>query len=266
MFKVLLSTHKNQTRRSAGFTLIELLVVIAIIAILAAILFPVFARARENARRASCMSNLKQIGLGMMMYVQDNDERYPTYGYSASHIPGVVAPTATYGGDWYPSPSTNWFWQNMIYPYVKSVQVFICPSSPNAGEPYKAPSGNYGPYSRQYGANTDLFPNGGYGGSGLSMAVVNSPANTYAIMDSSFYVIGYANANAAPTNSNYYLPGICSIYPPTSGTYPSDCTNGRHLEGVNVAYADGHVKWLKTQTMVAEALKSNHGDWIHTNG
>ena len=80
--------NTNKTRRPApgikrshlGFTLIELLVVIAIIAILAAILFPVFARARENARRASCMSNLKQIGLGLMQYTQDYDEKYPCPG------------------------------------------------------------------------------------------------------------------------------------------------------------------------------------------
>jgi len=252
-----------QKKGIRGFTLIELLVVVAIIAVLAAILFPVFARARENARRASCMSNLKQIGLGMMMYVQDNDERYPTYGYSASHIPGVVAPTATYGGDWYPSPSTNWFWQNMIYPYVKSIQVFICPSSPNAGAAYKAPTGNYGPYSGQYGANTDLFPNGGYGGSGLSEAVVVNPANTYAIMDASFYT---ASATTGPvaSGSNYYTPGACQLFP-TSTMTANDCWNGRHFNGVNVAFADGHVKWLSTKTVVAEEQKSNHGSWSHLN-
>ncbi|MEO6908674.1 MAG: DUF1559 domain-containing protein, partial [Abditibacteriaceae bacterium] len=95
-----------------GFTLIELLVVIAIIAILAAILFPVFARARENARRASCMSNLKQIGLGVMMYVQDYDERYP--------FDKTVTPTAS--------------WYALVAPYTinysKSGQLFRCPSSP----------------------------------------------------------------------------------------------------------------------------------------
>src|SRR6185312_8425918 len=87
-----------------GFTLIELLVTIAIIAVLAAILFPVFARARENARRASCMSNLKQMGLGIMQYVQDYDETYPFGFYSV--------------------PGGTMYWPMLIYPYVKSEQIF----------------------------------------------------------------------------------------------------------------------------------------------
>jgi len=95
--------------RRSGFTLIELLVVIAIIAILAAILFPVFARAREKARQTTCLSNLKQIGLGIMMYVQDYDERY-MYGW---HI--------------YACSST---WEGFIMPYVKNEQIFLCPSGP----------------------------------------------------------------------------------------------------------------------------------------
>src|SRR4028118_1729019 len=102
---------KNRTRRTEGFTLIELLVVIAIIAILASILFPVFARARENARRASCQSNLKQIGLGFAQYTQDYDERYPRVGGKNAFN--------------YYSPS----WRVAIYPYVKSTQLFSCPSN-----------------------------------------------------------------------------------------------------------------------------------------
>ncbi|RYF59182.1 MAG: DUF1559 domain-containing protein, partial [Cytophagaceae bacterium] len=95
--------YKNQR---TGFTLIELLVVIAIIAILAAILFPAFARARENARRASCQSNLKQIGLGFAQYSQDYDEKYP------------VGTRGNLGQGW----------GGPLYPYLKSVQVFSCPS------------------------------------------------------------------------------------------------------------------------------------------
>src|SRR5690606_14073104 len=99
-----------------GFTLIELLVVIAIIAILAAILFPVFARARENARRTSCLSNLKQIGLGVMQYVQDYDEMYPRAVQKNEHVwnvPGI--PDVSFDGD------NAWLWFKLVYPYTKSV-------------------------------------------------------------------------------------------------------------------------------------------------
>src|SRR5213075_380179 len=96
-----------------GFTLIELLVVIAIIAILAAILFPVFARARENARRSSCQSNLKQIGLGALQYTQDYDELMVRTSYGASNGDG---PRDAAGA--------KWQWMDAIYPYVKSSQIF----------------------------------------------------------------------------------------------------------------------------------------------
>src|ERR1044072_2109069 len=104
-------SRKSTSYMRKAFTLIELLVVIAIIAILASILFPVFARARENARRSSCMSNLKQIGLGFMQYTQDYDERMP---------PGPT--TYAFAGN---VPST---WDLVIQPYIKSMQLLTCPS------------------------------------------------------------------------------------------------------------------------------------------
>ena len=110
------SFSRAQNRRKA-FTLIELLVVIAIIAILAAILFPVFARARENARRSSCSSNFKQIGLGLMQYTQDYDERFPLSAISQ------VRPSVD---------GTPIGWADAIQPYVKSTQILQCPSEPNA--------------------------------------------------------------------------------------------------------------------------------------
>src|SRR4051794_27726639 len=139
--------QNKQTGPLRGFTLIELLVVIAIIAILAAILFPVFARARENARRASCQSNLKQIGLGIAQYTQDFDERLPLTYYSnsggggyamvASDPNNVPNPrvyteyhqsyiTGGYPGGW----STCWV--DEVYPYFKSDQLLYCPSDKRA--------------------------------------------------------------------------------------------------------------------------------------
>ena len=117
-------------RRTSGFTLIELLVVIAIIAILASILFPVFARARENARRSSCQSNLKQIGLGIQQYLQDFDEKYP-------------ANRST-------TPPISWF-PDQLQPYLKSQQIFVCPSGVDS-ESWTYSSG--GPtYRSHYGYN-----------------------------------------------------------------------------------------------------------------
>src|SRR5262249_11511404 len=100
------------SRRQRAFTLIELLVVIAIIAILAAILFPVFAKARENARRTSCTSNLKQMGLGILQYTQDYDETFPL---------SVTASTSTTS-----NPPVGW--ADAIQPYVKNTQIYQCPS------------------------------------------------------------------------------------------------------------------------------------------
>ena len=110
-----------------GFTLIELLVVIAIIAILAAILFPVFARAREKARQASCQSNLKQLMLAVIMYKQDYDERNVYDRMGTTNAPSPTGPYAsTYGG-------TLYFWKDIVHPYIKNDQLWICPSDGSHG-------------------------------------------------------------------------------------------------------------------------------------
>ena len=124
-------------KRHSGFTLIELLVVIAIIAILAAILLPVFAAARERARASSCASNLKQIGLALIQYTQDFDEG--------------LAPAVVGNGKSSSDGVSNYTWMDAIYPYVKSAGVFVCPSDPgySSNWPYKYAGGasNFGSYA-----------------------------------------------------------------------------------------------------------------------
>jgi prepilin-type N-terminal cleavage/methylation domain-containing protein/prepilin-type processing-associated H-X9-DG protein len=216
-------SNRNLISKSSarpGFTLIELLVVIAIIAILAAILFPVFARARENARRASCQSNLKQLGLGMMQYTQDYDEKYPrvTLAYP-SNLPS--------------SESNPYGWADAIQPYVKSTQLYQCPSE--TGTPQTSPP-NWG-YT-DYWMNSML--------SGQSQAAVNSVSLTVMNGDGNSGNAYYYYNGCAATGNPPELP--CDATTPYITMKSTSQTGGlfsRHLEGLNFAFADGHVKWFK---------------------
>jgi len=228
-----------------GFTLIELLVVIAIIAILAAILFPVFARARENARRTSCLSNLKQIGLGIMQYTQDYDERYPMNYWWASPgdaATGVTCSAAGLTG----TPCSKYTvnpgnfgafvtWMDLVHPYIKSIQVFDCPSATN-------PEGGSHP---SYGFNA-AFSSTNYASSfnylddpvvrrSFSLTELTRPAEVFMIVDGETQYninttpLGVRNTiNSAPTDIRYKTVRL-------------------HLEGMNTMYADGHAKWHSTQ-------------------
>lgn len=200
----------SSRRKQAAFTLIELLVVIAIIAILAAILFPVFARARENARRASCMSNLKQIGLGLMQYTQDYDEMYPV-------IASTTGDRAQYPGDPVGTLGGN-TWVSRIYPYVKSVQIFNCPSATRKWDGRSATVTN----DISYGGNSELF--GASGAAAISIAAVEEVAKT----------LMYADSDG--TSGPYFL-----YYGYSANRHVID----RHMNGTNIVFADGHAKWKK---------------------
>ena len=241
-------------RQTAGFTLIELLVVIAIVSILAAILFPVFARARENARRTSCMSNLKQIGLGMMQYLQDYDERYPFNSQTRTAL-GPPWTTTLSGADF--TSSSSIFWPQIITPYTKNLQIFYCPSGRSKG------NGIYG----HYGANRNTMRDGSATATPVALAAIPSPAGVYALMDAGLYQLNTTDVKGPGAGANY-LPGtgpgsavnLAAVsFSSSISDLESDFKTGRHFGGVNVMFADGHVKWLQSQTVYAEAVKCGSG-------
>ena len=188
-----------------GFTLIELLVVIAIIAILAAILFPVFARAREKARQTSCLSNVKQIGLGFTMYFQDYDETVPG---ARLNIDG---------------------WTGMVTPYVKNEQIFTCPSWNGTGAWINRGTlcGGCGTWTRVYWGGYTYSNMRNAGGcinwnSQEKLAAYDKPAEHALLYD-----------------------GTCPHGTPTTAGQPAHEAVDRHNEGYNVAFLDGHAKFRK---------------------
>jgi len=216
----------STSKRRRAFTLIELLVVIAIIAILAAILFPVFAKAREKAKQSSCSSNLKQLGVALVQYAQDYDE--------------TVIPYSATGGSF--APNYAFMWPQLIQPYVKNFQIITCPSIPA-----NVISVGYN------------FP---MAGSGRNTSQIPLPAQTPAFAD----VRGSTNAQQAlcfivPTGAFPWADGrrMATAGTPTgawAGSTEGCIAADRHNEGANYAFVDGHVKWLKGE---ADAGHTVHG-------
>ena len=209
--------NRLSSHRSSGFTLIELLVVIAIIAILAAILFPVFARAREKARQSSCLSNEKQMALGILMYAQDYDEMFPlARRWNTVYEEPVVTPA-------------NLVWFQAIRPYVKNEQIFLCPSrtgNNNHGAPL-----HYGMPEWYLGGNA-----------AHAMAKVSAPAEALMVFESNYFS-NYISVAGSPSTPDEF----CRVS--AMGLCP-------HNEGGNLAFCDGHAKWLKSTSMVRQDIRT----------
>ncbi len=199
-------------RRKRGFTLIELLVVIAIIAILAAILFPVFAKAREKARTSSCMSNIKQIMLAELSYAQDYDEAFcPTRRWNTPREDPVVN-------------GANMWWDQALAPYLKSTQILTCPSNKASALGYQ------------------MWEPVCVGNAGLAMADLKAPSECIALYD--------VSSNPAASNYISDSPHAGSPTDPNEYTQVDRFASTRHSDGANFGYYDGHAKWISGKSKV----------------
>ena len=259
------SRYSRVHRRNVGFTLIELLVVIAIIGILASILFPVFARARENARRSSCASNLKQISLAMKQYSQDYDEFFMWHTYRYTIALGV----------------NSQGWASVLTPYLKSEQIYQCPSQPNrdtrnAAGNWTSPNENsWGMSDYFYNSNLGAGPGTGACDNGkylVKEAQVEFASNVILLGDGgrggehnfanypplASYPSGVAVSQVTDLTCRprlRYYPGFFtrSTDSISANAFPDgkylQKVNETHLEGMNIAFVDGHVKWYKSEKL-----------------
>jgi len=218
---------------TAAFTLIELLVVIAIISILAAILFPVFARAREKARQTACLSNLKQLGLSVLQYAQDNDEALPFVSFA----------------DFTVAPTLEESWTRSMQPYIKNKGILKCPS--DAGARWDLETTDR--YITSYAFNAYLKADQPYG----MLPAINRPASVICLTEGADQVTKDHFAPyfwrfdpefaAAPMNA-WYPGAYGGMHPGAFNDAKNEAKNlalRRHSEGFNALYLDGHAKWAK---------------------
>jgi len=236
----------KSSSRKTGFTLIELLVVIAIISILASILFPAFSRAREMARRTSCMSNQKQLGLAVMQYTQDYDESFPS---------AAVGPAAAgYAGGWiyysrFPadSPGTTPGYDpryGAIYSYVKNVQVFVCPDDSKGRQNGNSYAMNGCDFVGSASAASPFV-------SGKTLAAFDASSNLIMFMEE---VEDGNNTDSDSTDDGYFLAPVAGV--------GGNLISTRHTDGNNITFVDGHTKWYRPDQIVRNGFV--YGDPVRT--
>ena len=211
-----------------AFTFLEVLLVLFVVGVLAALLFPVFSRARENSRRSSCQSNLKQIGLGFLQYVRDYDETFPL-AYTDNDASGAYNANFDKG------------WADNVQPYIKSTQVFQCPGEPSAyAPPLRATDYWYSaPISQEE-----------------TIASLRKPAQTVmcgdgVAMPAAFMATHGALAYDGDAPSLKYNGDVWDTTEQTVGQ-----GGRRHLDGMNFLFCDGHVKWLHPETVGAAPVSA----------
>jgi len=251
-------------KRRPGFTLIELLVVIAIIAILAAILFPVFAQARDKARQASCLSNLKQIGMALMMYVGDYDQHYPNSTIEPRASGGYPLPKSVCDQLGVPEPGTHkrclsneiygtgwsgWI-ANALFPYEKNHRIYVCPSrSFNTGAVnWRDPNGamSYGYNYRSLGGAWGVGGGNAEAQPVISDANLPEPANLIALMDTGNHWMdcGYMGACGIWARDLCYYSRLTNrpLQPGMTCTAAETNRTSWHMGKMNILFADGHAK------------------------
>ena len=250
----------SHQRLKQGFTLIELLVVIAIIAILAAILFPVFAQARESARTTSCVSNEKQITLGILMYVQDYDETFPDFYYDTPSNAKQVDPN---GGGYLDG---HFGWDEACQPYIKNKGLLFCPSASNPGNDY---FGCAGATSKATCPNPDKHDSDWTGSLNYSINcrmtgwIRDKSNNQVRVPTEKLASLSYpASTILLSENGDQGSMGSCrvennewgwagdqtqALTVQATGQQPAPLA--RHKGGANYAYSDGHAKWINANSL-----------------